>query len=187
MSTIPLVELGTIAGLSEGGLSFSSLEWTSLLTFDIVFDVKGDSPRPESTWIYSYEPDSSIARVSFPDNFTSRPLANNKFRVQAEQYFWGRGDTVSEVSGREALEFVRRHELVPADWELFGVQMSRHKYANIVPTVQTAAVVREIREHFLSLRIFTAGRYGAWKYLWSVESAKSGKKAAELAAHDFTS
>ena len=69
--------------------------------------------------------------------------------------------------------------LVPHESSLIAFQTKIIEYANITPTVERDVTVQRVKSLLNESDISLAGRYGAWSYLWSVESARSGYEAAE--------
>ncbi len=175
ISTIPLDKLSELTGLCRD-LS-SQLRVTSIFCSSLVFNLKTKVKHPYH-WVYLYDKDTPISRVSFPSRF-SEDFDEETFCVQTEEYFMKGHERPSHQSIDEVIKMLKKKSLVPPDAELISFDQRVIPYANIVPTLDRAKTVSNIKTVFEGVEIYLSGRFGSWEYLWSVESAASGIQVAE--------
>ena len=134
----------------------------------------------DSHWIHFPEKDISFFRISFPSNFGSGVNPKDTTPIQAEvSYDWRQPPAVDEL-----LEEVRRDLIgvgvLTSDDEVVFRDVVFVKYGYVIYDKERKDVVANIHKFLNKNAIYPCGRFGAWEYLWSDESALSGKETAEL-------
>jgi protoporphyrinogen oxidase len=175
ISTLPLDKLSEATGLCTH--LANQLKVTSIYCSSLVFKLKTSIEHPYH-WVYLYDRDTPISRVSFPSRFTKKQDGKT-FSVQTEEYFMKNHEKPSHQSISKIVKMLKKKRLIPMDAELLNFDQRIIPYANIVPTLGRAEIVAEMKSIFEKTDIFLCGRFGSWEYLWSVESAVSGIKIAE--------
>jgi len=174
VTAFPLVEIPNLVSLMDPSLPFDKLHGPSLAAFDLVFKIDADTKTVPYTWVYSYDRNSEILSVSFPDNLGTAADSPNLFRVQAEQFFGEEVTTPRSWKARKSwsvLEFTLwfrwKRKSSTALYEGTNTQISFHPY-------REPPIGGQMLDTLEQQNTFVAGRYGSWDYLWTVESARSG-------------
>lgn len=175
ISTLPLDKLSEVTGLCTH--LASHLKVTSIYCSSLVFKLKTSIEHPYH-WVYLYDTDTPISRVSFPSRFTKKQ-DDKIFTVQTEEYFMRNHERPSHQNINKVVKMLKKKRLIAADAELIDFDQRIIPYANIVPTLGRAEIVADMKSIFEETDIYLCGRFGSWEYLWSVESAASGIKVAE--------
>ncbi len=175
VSTIPLDKLSEVSGLC-GDLA-NQLYVTSIFCSSLVFKSNTGMKHPYH-WVYVYDRDTPISRVSFPSRFSAE-ASGKTISVQTEEYFMKNEERPSYQKIETIVGMLKSKQLIPEDAELITFDQRVIPYANIVPTLNRAKIVSKMKIVFEDLDIYLCGRFGSWQYLWSVESALSGIKIAE--------
>lgn len=180
ISSIPLPELIRISKPSNFGGTQSTLNWTSLTCHNFLVNLNS-SEFDGFTWIYNYDESSPVARISFPQYFSSKKTfsVSNVLQVQAEEYCWN-GDSVSEkTNARDILQLLQAYSILDHGATVLDCETKFFKYANIVPDLNQIKNSQSYAQQFSAYDIHLVGRYGQWQYLWTVESARSGRDKAD--------
>ena len=179
VSTIPLDQLLRIACLTM--FDSSRILVTSFMTLNIVVATNQAQHEHEAHWLYLYDDDIPVARVSFPDRFIAEPALQGPrhLRIQGEAYFLRDVEDSPKVTPIELFDYLKGHGLIPSDSVLIYQAKQSFDYGNVVPTLGSEGALASIKNYLSSNGIYVAGRYGAWEYLWTLEAARSGFEAAE--------
>lgn len=175
ISTMPIMKVSEISNV--GTVDDNKLKWTRLRLDNYVVKQNHEFIIDE-TWIYNYDEASSCSRLSFPDNFLSIE-PRREHRVQFETYL--RNDEESDLKDAflNAESILRKYNVIPAGSELKFVNQHFTEFANVIPMRGWQTAAGDLRNQLETVKVWTAGRFGAWQYLWSVDSIKSGFEAAE--------
>jgi protoporphyrinogen oxidase len=174
ISTIPLTEL-----LPKVDIAFpiDSLRHTSLMLLNLVFTAGEIEPKAKPHWIYNYDECSKSSRISFPQRFLND--STQVTQCQVEFYFESSSESAPEIDPTREFAVLKEMSLISHGSSLLASQVKLIEYANIMPTVERNSTVQEVESLLNASQIYLAGRYGAWSYLWSVESARSGYESAK--------
>jgi len=153
ISTLPLPLLAALSGLEHDPGAFS---WSKVLVFNFGFDAKG--PR-DVHWVYFPSPDVSFYRVGFYDNI----LGTDRMSLYVEV----------AMSRTAVPERERLRSRVLSDLRAAGVVSGQRLVAEhsvmldpaYVHISKRAEAERErVRALLEEQSIYSAGRYGAWRY-----------------------
>jgi protoporphyrinogen oxidase len=181
ISTIPIPEL--LLKL-DYDISLPALRHTSLILLNLVFTPGEEDLLSKPHWIYNYDGCSESSRISFPQRFTRDDLPITQ--CQVEFYFEAASESAPEIDAAKEFAVLKQMSLISSESSLVAFDVKYINYANIMPTAGRDLDVQTLRSRLKESQIWLAGRYGAWSYLWSVESARSGFEAAhELLSNRF--
>jgi protoporphyrinogen oxidase len=182
INTMPLPVFSQVVqvGQLDSEELVKALEWTSLNCMNLVIS-STQGIQHDYHWLYNYEEESEVSRISFPDRFLDSPILGHTFKVQAESYWNPKRESKPCVSVNDTFLFLRDNNILPEDSELIESDTIEIEYANIIPLIGRAKIMASISKELDSRSVLLAGRYGSWSYLWSHESARSGFVSADLA------
>jgi protoporphyrinogen oxidase len=183
VSTIPLNNLIKLSYSKDPIFSniaevSDKLECTSLIALNLVISTDLDIEH-EFHWIYNYDAACMAARISFPDRFLSSDSSKRIFRIQLEFYWNEKREEIPKIDVEDSLAFLVQNGIIPSDSSIMFHDFLKVPYANIIPTQNRFQQVELIKQFLKEFDLELAGRYGAWEYLWSHDSAESGLKAVE--------
>jgi UDP-galactopyranose mutase len=178
ISTIPLPEL--IKMLDD--VPDRIKHFTEQLKHNSIAVINLGINRPQlnpNHWIHYPEKDISFFRISFPNNFGHGLSPENTSMIQAEVNYNPQHPPV-EADLVEAVhkDLIKTGILLPEDKIIFN-DVLFIKYAYVIYDKLRKEAVKNIHDFLHENSIYPCGRYGEWAYLWSDESAMSGKKTAE--------
>ncbi|MFH1888969.1 MAG: FAD-dependent oxidoreductase [Candidatus Omnitrophota bacterium] len=177
ISTMPLPEIVKIVDNVPARVSRAAGELRHNSVLCINLAVK-DERLNATHWIYFPEEKFAPFRISFPRNFSSLTVPKGWSSIQAEISYsrerpLARGSIVDKViKGLIAAGILKGAEKIKS------VGTDDIKYAYVIYDHKRRSNAEEIRKFLRENDIYTAGRYGEWKYLWMDEAILSGRQAA---------
>jgi protoporphyrinogen oxidase len=180
VNSAPLAELlKRMTDLPEDiAKTLPKLKWTSVLCINL------GVRRPkisDKSWIYFPEKKYRFYRVGFPMNFTPHVAPKGCSSMYVEVGY--PPEKKLHLKKEEILKRVRK-DLIAG-----GILKKSDKiattcvipipYAYVVYTPERKALTEKIFKFLQDHRIYSIGRYGAWKYSFMEEAILDGKKTAE--------
>jgi protoporphyrinogen oxidase len=182
-SSIPLPELVRILVdvPPEVRDAAEMLRCTQLLCVNLVIG------RPRLTdchWFYIYDREIEAARVSLPTNLAPAQ-APGLTAVQAEVF---RRDTETfDAANLVELTAKQMGAILGFDQsEILELGHHHIRRAYVLSDRRRAAAVAAITEWLEDRDILTMGLYGRWKYIWSDEAYRQGRRTAEIIQERLT-
>ncbi|MDP3244346.1 MAG: FAD-dependent oxidoreductase [bacterium] len=182
ISTLPLPELVDLIK----DVPIKIKEAAQKLRYNSILAVNLGINRPQITnkhWIYYHEPEYCFFRISFPFNKASSMALEGASSVAAE-ISYGNNNPLpvarERVVEKVIVDLQKAKILQPDDQVLFS-DVVDIKYGYVIYSSNREAAVQRIKDYLRENRIYAAGRYGEWAYLWSDEAILSGRRVAEEA------
>ncbi|MDD4939029.1 MAG: FAD-dependent oxidoreductase [Candidatus Omnitrophica bacterium] len=177
ISTIPLPELvKMIDGIpSQVKTAAAALRYNSV--FCVNLGVKGANLN-KAHWIYFPEDKFAPFRISFPRNFSASTVPKGWSSIQAEiSYSQKRPISKRSITEKVVADLISARIIKPRQKvKLIGTDDI--KYAYVIYDHQRVRNLDIIQKFLRRYSVYSAGRYGEWKYLWMDEAILSGRKAA---------
>ena len=179
ISTIALPDLiGILKDVPSGIKELArSLKFNSIAVVNLGI---GRSGIGENHWIHFPEKDISFFRISFPGNFGVGVSPAGSTPIQAEvSYDYRQPPAPGELVEGVLRDLIRVGVLSEDDPVVFS-DVVFLKYGYVIYDKTRREAVGEIHRYLETQGIHPCGRFGAWEYLWSDQSAMSGKRTAEM-------
>lgn len=179
ISTIPLIELckmikdvpDTIRDKAE------KLNYTSGVMLSMGISQKNVSP---TLWFYIYDEDILPSRVYSADIKSPYNVPEGCSGLQAEIYysrFRPRTVPLEQLKKQIVNQLLKLGLFQEKD--IIFADIKEKEYANVMFTPDIYEIRDQIHEYLKIKGIEYAGRWGEWDYLWTGQSFRSGKEAAE--------
>lgn len=180
ISTIPLDLLFNTEPVEK--FDTSALRCTSVRLDDLI--VKDAGYSQDTTWLYDVDGQDYPSRISFPQSFTPYPNSSQtrEVQVQVESYYLLGTEVAPKFHSERWLKRMKDVGVFSSSAKIMHKRSRKVSYANVIPLVGRQQQARKIRDELKRFGVYTAGRYGSWEYLWTVEAARSGYHAAQEAA-----
>jgi protoporphyrinogen oxidase len=168
ITSVPLTDLcGMCNGLnSEVKAAARSLMYSSVHVFGV--GLQGGKPESLSRkcWIYFPETDSPYYRVTVFSNYSPH-------NVPGDGRYWSLMAEVCETPARPVaadtlqgwtVSSLARDGLIPKDADIVSVWHRREEHGYPTPSLDRDRLLAVIRPALEGLRVYSRGRFGAWKY-----------------------
>lgn len=179
ISTIPLPELcHSITTMPEMiKEAVDKLDYTSGVMVSIGLSKPHTAP---ALWFYIYDEDILPARVYAPDIKSPNNVPEGCSALQAEIYYSKYKKMPSDLERlkRDVISQLLKLQLFKEE-DIIVSDIRMKQYANVMFTPQIYHVRDTIHQYLKSVGIEYAGRWGEWDYLWTGQSFRSGRNAAE--------
>jgi len=168
INTMPLVELARlIDGFPEHGLrAAESLVFTSSHIFGIGLRYGRPDALAKKCWMYFPEANSPYYRVTMFSHYSPR-------NVPGGDGYWSLMAEVSETAVKpvdattifdDVVRALREDHLIGPETEIISRWYHAEKYGYPVPSTNRDAALNVVQPLLEERRIFSRGRFGAWKY-----------------------
>jgi protoporphyrinogen oxidase len=183
ISSVPLPDLiGMIQGAPPDVVEASKRLACSTCVLVNVGLARPDISRSQLT--YFYDEDFCFSRLSFPHMFSGWNAPEGAGSIQAEVYFSSKYKPLTGSPDdwiEPVIRDLRRCNLVREDDRIVYTNTRLLRYANIIFDLERASALASVHGYLDDIGIAYCGRYGAWGYMWTDESFKSGENAARKA------
>jgi protoporphyrinogen oxidase len=168
VSTMPLDRLCAITG----GLEPATRDAARRLRHSSVhvLGVRLRGPRPAALarkcWMYFPDPASPYYRVTVFSHYSPRnvPAGGDCWSLMAEVCESPHRPVDAASLPARTVEAMRRDRLIAEETEVLGVWRHRQEHGYPTPFLGRDAVLAAVRAGLEPRRIFSRGRFGAWKY-----------------------
>jgi len=165
ISSMPLISLvKRTSGLSPAATrKAEALVSSSTHVFGI--GLRGDPPATvgRKCWMYFPEPNSPYYRVTVFSNYSPRNAPGGCWSLMAE-VSESPMKPVGENTFEEVLRALREDGLIRPDTEVVSRWRHREEFGYPTPAIDRDEVLGIVQPELERMRIFSRGRFGAWKY-----------------------
>ncbi len=168
INTMPLVELARlIDGFPDHGVrAAESLVSSSVHIFGIGLRHDRPAALDKKCWMYFPEANSPYYRVTMFSHYSPRNVPDG-------EGYWSLMAEVSETAVKpvdkatifdDVVRALREDRLIGAESEIVSRWYHREKYGYPVPSTNRDGALEVVQPLLAKQRIFSRGRFGAWKY-----------------------
>ncbi|MFN3966197.1 MAG: protoporphyrinogen/coproporphyrinogen oxidase [Endomicrobiia bacterium] len=180
ISTIPLTELlSIIDGIPEEIKNIrSKLLCNSVYCFNI--GIKRPFIEKNKHWVYFPGKEFIFYRVGFYHNFSKFlvPEGCSSVYVEVSTKF---GESLNQtVLLEKVFKDLNKCRIIKENDKILTVNILPIKYAYIIYDKNREKILKIIQNFLKKNKIFSIGRFGAWKYSYIEESILDGKKTADI-------
>ncbi len=179
VSTIPLLDFkGLLAGSMPEDVkrAFSNLMFISIYNLNLGVDRENISDKH---WIYYPEDKFCFFRVGFPMNFSKSSAPREKSSLYAEvSYSQSRSFDRNNIEGKIKEDLVLAGILNKND-AIIASHTNDIRYGYVVYDHNYCQSMEVINKFLLRNNIYTAGRFGSWRYMSMEDCLIDGKLISE--------
>jgi protoporphyrinogen oxidase len=180
VSTMPLKEL--IKAIDNKPKSVKEaarkLKYVSLL--NINFGINGKIAKKH--WVYIPEKHLIFYRIGFPFNFSAKTVPPGYSSIYTEISYNHRKGIDHDWAKEKVIADLRTMGLIKGRSEIIAEKVIDIPFAYVIYDSQREQFLSQIGDFLKREGIFSAGRYGAWKYSTMEDAVLDGRKIAAAIA-----
>lgn len=184
VSTIPLIELiqAIVSKPNSVVGAANKLKYVSLLNINLGFNKKIGRKH----WIYIPEDHLIFYRIGFPSNFASSVAPAGQSSIYSEISYHPSKGINNEWAKEKVVADLITMGLIKERAEIVAEKVIDIPIAYVIYDSQRKKALSEIGNFLERNSIFSAGRFGAWKYSTMEDAVLDGEKIAAEIANIFS-
>ena len=166
LSTIPLNELTKIVV----GLDSSIVNESQKLLYSnsnvIGIGLKGKPTLGKKCWMYFPESNSPFYRATVFSNYSPKNVPNiqEHWSLMAEVSESQKKPVNQQTLVEDTIQGFLANKMIPSRLDIISTWTYRAKYGYPIPSVERDNILKKVTPSLDSLKVFSRGRFGAWKY-----------------------
>ena len=178
VSTLPLIDLMELLvdepeEIREAG---KLLRYVSIYNLNLGID---RDRITDKHWIYFPEDEFVFFRVGFPMNFSKEAVPAGKSSLYAEVSYSLNSSLDKEKIKTRIIEDLHKAKILKEKDKILVMDENDVRFGYILCDHNHQSCRKKILDFLNSVRIFSIGRYGCWRYMSMEETILEGKKIAQ--------